>query len=101
VVCAALDSRCAAGHIHATAQVYKWGLTMENLGKLLVSIGVLLTVVGFMLWLAADKLSWFGHLPGDIRIERRGFQFYAPLMTSLLISIGLTLTLWLFNRFFR
>jgi hypothetical protein len=74
---------------------------MENLGKLLVSIGVLFTVVGLMFWLAADKLSWFGHLPGDIRIERPSFQFYAPLMTSLLISIGLTLTLWLFSRFFR
>jgi Protein of unknown function (DUF2905) len=74
---------------------------MENLGKMLVSIGVFLTVVGFVLWLAADKLSWFGRLPGDIHIERPGFQFYAPLVTCLLISIGLTLTFWLFNRFFR
>ena len=74
---------------------------MENLGKMLISIGVLLAVVGLLFWLAADKLSWLGRLPGDIRIERPGFQFYAPLMTSLLISIGLTLTLWLFNRFFR
>jgi H+/Cl- antiporter ClcA len=74
---------------------------MENLGKMLVSIGVLVTVVGCILWLAADKLSWLGRLPGDIRVERPGFQFYAPLMTSLLISIGLTLTLWFFNRFFR
>ena len=74
---------------------------MENLGKMLVSIGVLVTVVGLLCWLAADKLSWFGRLPGDIRVARPGFQFYAPLMTSLLISIGLTLTLWLFNRFFR
>jgi H+/Cl- antiporter ClcA len=74
---------------------------MENLGKMLIGIGVLLTVVGFMLWLAADRLSWLGRLPGDIHIERPGFQFYAPLMTSLLISIGLTLTVWLFNRFFR
>ena len=74
---------------------------MENLGKMLVSIGVLLTVAGLLLWLVADQLSWFGHLPGDIRIEKPGFQFYAPLMTSLLISIGLTLTCWLLNRFFR
>jgi hypothetical protein len=74
---------------------------MENLGKMLVSIGVLVAVVGLLLWLAGDKLSWFGRLPGDIRIEKPGFHFYAPLMTSLLISIGLTLTWWLFNRFFR
>ena len=74
---------------------------MAHLGKLLVSLGALLIVIGLGLWLAADKLSWFGRLPGDLRIERPGFQFYAPLVTSLLISIGLTLTLWLFNRFFR
>jgi hypothetical protein len=74
---------------------------MENLGKMLVSIGVLLTVAGLLCWLAADKLSWFGRLPGDIRVEKPGFQFYAPLMTSLVLSIGLTLVWWFFNRFFR
>ena len=74
---------------------------MEHLGKILVSLGALLIVVGLGLWLVADKLSWVGRLPGDIRIDRPGFQFYAPLMTSLLLSIGLTLALWLFNRFFR
>jgi hypothetical protein len=74
---------------------------MEHLGKVLVTIGVLLTVVGLMFWLAADKLSWFGRLPGDIYVEKPGFQLYAPLMTSLLISLALTLTFWLFNRFFR
>ena len=74
---------------------------MENLGKIFVSLGALLIVVGLVLWLAADKLSWVGRLPGDIRIERPGFQFYAPLMTSLLLSVGLTLALWLCNRFFR
>jgi hypothetical protein len=62
---------------------------------------VFLTVAGLMLWFAADKLSWFGRLPGDIRVEKPGFQFYAPLMTSLVLSIGLTLILWLFKRFFR
>jgi len=76
-------------------------LAVEHLGKILVSLGAVLIVVGLGLWLVADKLSWVGRLPGDIRIERPGFQFYAPLMTSLLLSIGLTLAFWLFNRFFR
>lgn len=58
-------------------------------------------VVGLVLWLVADKLPWVGRLPGDIRIDRPGFQFYAPLMTSLLLSLGLTLALWLFNKYFR
>jgi len=74
---------------------------VEHLGKILVSLGVLLIVVGLVLWLVADKLSWVGRLPGDIRIARPGFRFYAPLMTSLFLSVGLTLALWLCNRFFR
>jgi Protein of unknown function (DUF2905) len=74
---------------------------MEQFGKMFVSFGALLIVIGLVIWLAADKLSWFGRLPGDIRIARPGFQLYAPLMTSLLLSIGLTLAFWLFNRFFR
>ena len=74
---------------------------MENLGKTLVGAGAVLVAVGLMIWLAADKLSWFGRLPGDLRIEKPGFQLYAPLMTSLLLSIGLTLAFWLFNKFFR
>ena len=74
---------------------------MEHLGKILVSLGAVLIVVGLGLWLVADKLSWVGRLPGDIRIDRPGVQFYAPLMTSLLLSVGLTLVLWLCNRLFR
>ena len=74
---------------------------MEHLGKILVGLGALLIAVGLVLWLVADKLAWVGRLPGDIHIDRPGFQFYAPLMTSLLLSVGLTLLLWLFNKFFR
>src|SRR5262249_49123421 len=68
---------------------------------MLVGLGTLLIIVGLVVWLVADKLSWFGRLPGDIRIARPGFQLYAPLMTSLLLSVGLTLAFWLFNKFFR
>ncbi|HHQ42322.1 MAG TPA: DUF2905 domain-containing protein [Chromatiales bacterium] len=39
-----------------------------------------------------------GRLPGDIVIERDGFRLYIPLMTSLLVSLVLTLVLWLINR---
>src|ERR1051325_4209999 len=82
----------------ALAPVYE-GSTMGDLGKILVGLGAFLLVVGLILWLTADKLQWVGRLPGDIRIERQGFQFYAPLMTCILLSVGLILALWLFNRF--
>jgi hypothetical protein len=74
---------------------------MENLGKVITGLGVVLVVVGLMVWLAADKLSWLGHLPGDIRIERPGFRLYVPITTMLLLSVALSVILWLWGKFFR
>ena len=74
---------------------------MESLGKLIVGLGVILILVGLLMWLLADKLSWFGHLPGDIRVERPRFHFYAPITTMLIISIVLSLMFWLLGRFFK
>ena len=74
---------------------------MEQLGKVIVGLGIVLVVVGLLIWFAGDKLSWFGRLPGDIAIERPGLRFYAPITTMILLSVGLSLLFWLFNRFFR
>ncbi len=74
---------------------------MEILGKAIFGIGVGLVVIGLLLWLGGDKLSWLGHLPGDIRVERPGFRFYAPLTTMIILSIVLSIVLSLISRFFR
>ena len=74
---------------------------MEQLGKLIIGLGIALIVVGLCIWLAADKLSWFGSLPGDVKIERPGFRFYAPITTMILLSVGLSPLFWLFGKFFR
>jgi hypothetical protein len=74
---------------------------MENLGKFIVGVGVVIVVIGLIVWFAADKLSWFGRLPGDIVVERPGWRFYAPITTMILLSVGLSLLLWLFGKFFR
>ncbi len=74
---------------------------MVTLGKFIVVFGVILVAVGLLLWFAGDKFSWFGHLPGDIRIERDGFHFYAPITSMIIISIVLSLILTLIARFFR
>ncbi len=74
---------------------------MENIGKLLVSAGIVLVIVGLGVWLFADKLGWFGNLPGDIKIERPGFSFYMPITTMILISLGLSAVTWLISRFAR
>ena len=64
--------------------------------KWLITIGLLILGVG-VLWPWLSKLG-LGRLPGDIHIEREGFTFYFPLMTGLIISIVITLILWIFRR---
>ena len=70
---------------------------MAGLGKLLIFFGILLAVVGLMLSIGA-KIPWLGQLPGDIYIQRERFSFYFPLTTCLLLSLILTLVLYLFRR---
>lgn len=74
---------------------------MQSVGRMLVGFGALLILVGLVLWFAGGKLSWVGHLPGDIRIERPGFRLYAPLTTMLLLSAGISLVLWLAGKLWR
>jgi TctA family transporter len=66
-------------------------------GLLLITIGVVLVVVGALVWVGA--LSWFGRLPGDIRVERPGFRFYAPIVSMLIVSLVLTALTALIRRF--
>ena len=64
--------------------------------RLLVALGLLLVAAG-LLWPWLAKLPW-GRLPGDISIERPGFSFHFPLMTSLIVSVVVTLLVWWFWR---
>jgi hypothetical protein len=64
--------------------------------RLLIVLGLLLVVVG-LLWPWLSKLPW-GRLPGDISIQRPGFSFHFPLMTSIVVSIVLTLIVWWIGR---
>jgi hypothetical protein len=70
---------------------------MSDLGRLLIMLGVILVVVG-VVFLLAPKLPWLGRLPGDISFKRGNFSFYFPLGTCILISIILTLIMYLFRR---
>ncbi|HEY5732489.1 MAG TPA: DUF2905 domain-containing protein [Methyloceanibacter sp.] len=66
------------------------------MAKLFILTGVVLLLVGLIIF-AAERFG-LGRLPGDIVIEREGFTLYLPLATSLLVSLGLTLVLWLLSR---
>jgi uncharacterized membrane protein YidH (DUF202 family) len=65
---------------------------------LLISVGVVLILVGLLMW--SGSLAWFGRLPGDIRIERESVHVYVPIVSMLLVSVVLSLVLYLVRRFF-
>jgi uncharacterized membrane protein YidH (DUF202 family) len=68
----------------------------NSTGLLLVAAGVLLVVVGVLVWSGA--LSWFGRLPGDIRVERPTTRVYVPITSMLLVSIVLSVVLAIIRR---
>jgi heme/copper-type cytochrome/quinol oxidase subunit 2 len=63
---------------------------------MLIFAGVALIVAG-VIWSVAERFG-LGRLPGDVAIERENFRFYFPVTTSILISIVLSLLVWLFRR---
>lgn len=66
-------------------------------GKTLIGVGILIILIGMAL-IFSDKIPWLGRLPGDIHIKKENWSFYFPIATSLLISVILSLILWLFRR---
>jgi hypothetical protein len=70
---------------------------VRDVGKMLVAFGLLITLAGVVLVLVG-RVPWIGRLPGDIHVERGGFTFYAPLATSLVLSLVLTLLLYVVGR---
>jgi Protein of unknown function (DUF2905) len=70
---------------------------VRELGKFVVVIGVIITLVGLLMW-SGFAPKWLGRLPGDIRIEREHSAFYFPIVTCIILSIVLSLLLSIFRR---
>lgn len=70
---------------------------VRELGKFVVVIGVVVTLVGLVMW-SGFAPKWLGRLPGDIRIERGHSAFYFPIVTCIILSIVLSLLLSIFRR---
>lgn len=66
---------------------------MENLARVLVVLGLVLVVIGGLVYLAAKINLPLGHLPGDIRIQTGNISCFFPLATMILLSILLTVGL--------
>jgi len=69
---------------------------MPSAGPLLVVLGLGLALLGVLVWTGA--LSWFGRLPGDVRIEGESVRIYVPITSMILVSIALTGIAWLVRR---
>lgn len=67
------------------------------MGRLMIMAGGALILLGLIVWSGA--LSWFGRLPGDIRIERENVRVYVPVVSMLVISIGISLILYMVRNF--
>ena len=83
--------------LHRLACAIVTRLLVNELGKFLVIVGLIVIGVGLLLWSGFGK-GWFGRLPGDIHYTRGNFTFYFPLATCLLVSLILTVILWLFRK---
>lgn len=66
------------------------------MARWLIIAGVVLVLAG-VLWPLISRLG-LGHLPGDIHVKREGFDFYFPLTSSILVSLALSLVLWLLRK---
>jgi hypothetical protein len=69
---------------------------VSSAGPLLIIAGVVLVLVGLLVW--SGGLGWFGRLPGDIRIERETVRVYLPIVSMLIVSVVLSLVLYVVRR---
>jgi hypothetical protein len=70
----------------------------QQAGKYIIFFGAAIIAIGLIIYLFPNAFKWFGHLPGDIRIEKQNFKVYFPIVTTILLSLLLTLILNLFKR---
>jgi hypothetical protein len=68
------------------------------IGKMLLIVGLLVAAIGAIL-MFSDKIPFLGKLPGDINIKKENFQLYIPLTTCIVLSILLSLVMWLISFF--
>ncbi|UER55093.1 DUF2905 domain-containing protein [Kineosporiaceae bacterium SCSIO 59966] len=68
----------------------------RDVGPILIVVGLVAVLVGVLAW--SGGLSWFGRLPGDVRIERDNVRVYVPWVSMLLVSVVVSILMSLFRR---
>jgi len=70
----------------------------SQLGKYVILAGIIIVILGIIIYFFSDKLHWIGRLPGDIRVEKENFRFYFPITTMIIVSILLTIIIQIIKR---
>jgi uncharacterized membrane protein len=70
----------------------------QTSGKYLIFFGIILVLLGVVLFFFHDKMNWVGNLPGDIRIENENSKVYLPFATMILVSIIVNVLLFIYRR---
>jgi hypothetical protein len=71
---------------------------MSNTQKILIAVGILILIIGF-LWPWIVKLP-IGKLPGDIVVDKPNFKFFFPITSMILVSVIISLIIWLIKKFY-
>jgi len=72
---------------------------MQNVAKNIILVGLVLLIIGTLVYFFGDKLKWLGHLSGDIKLEKENFRIYFPIATMLIISIIVSIVIKFFQLF--
>lgn len=72
---------------------------MQESGKYIIYIGIGIILIGVIVYFFGNKFSFFGKLPGDIRVEKENFSFYMPITSMILLSIVISGILWFIRKF--
>lgn len=70
----------------------------SQIGKYIMLAGLAIAAIGLIIYLLGNKLSWFGHLPGDVRIDRDNFKLFFPVTSMILVSIVLNVLIYLVKK---
>jgi len=70
----------------------------SDTGKYIIIAGVIIVLLGVLIYFFHDRLNWIGRLPGDIRIEKENFKFYFPITTMIVFSLVITIIIQLIKR---
>ncbi len=72
----------------------------SDTGKYIIIGGVMIVLLGVIIYFFHDKLNWIGRLPGDIRIEKENFKFYFPITSMIIFSVLVTIIIQIVRKIF-